>query len=274
MYRDLLVHVDGSDAGRRRVRFAVKLASHLGAKLTGLHVSPPAAVPYSYKPSQVAEGLVNAARQLAIDARRAARTFREETDGHPDKSSWLEVRGDVVQGISNYARYTDLVILGQYEHQAPTESHPLPVAHSVLLKCGRPVLVLPALAEQATFARAVLAWDGSREAVRAIHDALPLLRLSASVQIIKLTRIESGTIDNDTTSLAEHLTRHDVTVEPSILQSVTKAEHDRLREQIEQGRYDLLVMGGYSHPVWLEFVFGGATESILGSSKIPVLVSH
>jgi len=274
MYRDLLVHVDGSDAGRRRVRFAVKLASHLGARLTGLHVSPPAAVPYRYKPSQVTEGLVNASRQIVVDARRAAVAFREETKGNPDDSPWSEVGGDVVQGISDSARYADLVILGQYEHQSPAESHPLPAAHSVLLKCGRPVLVVPALAEPAIPARTVLAWDGSREAVRAIHDALPLLRLSTSVQIVKMTRSESEKTDADTKSLAEHLARHDVRVESIILQSVSKAEHDQLRGQIEQGKYDLLVMGGYSHPVWLEFVFGGATESILGSSKIPVLVSH
>jgi len=136
------------------------------------------------------------------------------------------------------------------------------------------VLVVPALAEPAIPARTVLAWDGSREAVRAIHDALPLLRLSTSVQIVKMTRSESEKTDADTKSLAEHLARHDVRVESIILQSVSKAEHDQLRGQIEQGKYDLLVMGGYSHPVWLEFVFGGATESILGSSKIPVLVSH
>ena len=274
MYRDLLVHVDGSDAGRHRVRLAVQLATQLGARLTGLHVSPPAAVPYKVKPSRVAAGLVNASRRIVADGRRAAVAFREEAKGDLDNFPWLEVGDDVVEGISTCARYADLVILGQYEHQSPAEAHPLPVAHSVLLKCGRPILVLPPLAELTVRGRSVLAWDGSREAVRAIHDALPLLRLSTSVQIVKLTRTENGNPDVDTNSLAEHLIRHDIRLETSILQSVTKAEHARLRDQIKQGKYDLLVMGGYSHPAWLEFIFGGATESILASSKIPVLISH
>ena len=47
-----------------------------------------------------------------------------------------------------------------------------------------------------------------------------------------------------------------------------------LRQQLEKADYDLLIMGGYSHPKWLEFIFGGVTQSILLSSKIPVLVSH
>ena len=52
MFRDLLVHVDGSEAGRRRVQFAVDLAARLGAQLSGLHVTPPVEVPPLYKPSR------------------------------------------------------------------------------------------------------------------------------------------------------------------------------------------------------------------------------
>ena len=54
MYRDLLVHVDGSDAGRRRVQFAVSLARRMGARLGGLHVTPPPEIPLKFKPSHVA----------------------------------------------------------------------------------------------------------------------------------------------------------------------------------------------------------------------------
>jgi hypothetical protein len=85
------------------------------------------------------------------------------------------VRG--AQGISHRARYADLVILGQYEWQGSPETHPLPIAHPVVLRCGRPVLVVPAAVQQSALARIAIAWEGSREAVRAVHDALPLLRL-------------------------------------------------------------------------------------------------
>jgi hypothetical protein len=67
-------------------------------------------------------------------------------------------------------------------------AHPLPIAHSVVSRCGRPVLVVPAAVGPTSFARAAIAWDGSREAVRAVHDALPLLALSQS----EATLIRSG----------------------------------------------------------------------------------
>jgi nucleotide-binding universal stress UspA family protein len=78
----------------------------------------------------------------------------------------------------------------------------------------------------------------------------------------------------DTESLLEHLAKHGIEIGTDVLQIRTTKEHDTLRKQIEQGQYDLLVMGGYSHPMWMEFIFGGVTQSILLSSKIPVLVSH
>jgi nucleotide-binding universal stress UspA family protein len=78
----------------------------------------------------------------------------------------------------------------------------------------------------------------------------------------------------DARSLLAHLANHGVKVGRDVLKIRTIDEHESLRKQIEEEHYDLLVMGGYSHPLWLEFIFGGTTRSILLSSKIPVLVSH
>jgi nucleotide-binding universal stress UspA family protein len=75
-------------------------------------------------------------------------------------------------------------------------------------------------------------------------------------------------------SLSTHLANHGIKIGTDVLQIRTTEEHKSLRTQIEHGHYDLLVMGGYSHPMWLEFIFGGATRSILLSSKIPIFVSH
>ena len=173
MFRDLLVHVDGTEAGRQRVQFAVDLARRTGARLSGLHVTPPAEVPPRYKPTRVPQVATKIAAALVLDAHTAATAFREEA---PD-TCWFEVAGDMVECISEKARYADMVIVGQYEWQGPAQRHPLPIAHSLVLQCGRPVLVVPALAQPCAFARTAVAWDGSREAVRAVHDALPLLSL-------------------------------------------------------------------------------------------------
>jgi nucleotide-binding universal stress UspA family protein len=272
MFRDLLVHVDGSEAGRRRVQFAVDLAARTGARLSGLHVTPPVEVP-PVKPSRIAEVAADISEALALDARAAATVFSEETQRLAD-ASWFEAAGDIAPGINDKARYADLVILGQYEWQGSPEAHPMPIAHSVVLHCGRPVLVVPADVQPSALASIALALDGSREAVRAVHDALPLLRLSRSIQIVTMMRPSAEEDEVDARSLSAHLANHGIKIGTDVLQIRTTEENKSLRTQIEQGHYDLLVMGGYSHPMWLEFIFGGATRSILLSSKIPILVSH
>jgi nucleotide-binding universal stress UspA family protein len=274
MFRDLLVHVDGSGAGRRRVQFSIDLALRTGARLSGLHVMPPPDVPPVYKLSQVDEAVANMSLKLASNARAAKKAFNEEVGQRLADSRWFESDGDMVHGISDSARYADLVILGQYEWQGPHTAHPLPIAHSVVSRCGRPVLVVPAAVEPTSFAQAAIAWDGSREAVRAVHDALPLLALSQSVEIVTIIPPSAAESDEDAKHLSAHLANHGIKIEGGVIQIRAEKETLALRKQMEKAHYDLLVMGGYSHPMWLEFIFGGTTESMLLSSKIPVLVSH
>jgi nucleotide-binding universal stress UspA family protein len=274
MFRDLLVHVDGSQAGRSRLQLAVGLAVRMGARLSGIQVTPAAEVPPLYKPSLVEQVALDLTTQLAFDARAAAVVFREETTVRLADARWFDIHGDVAVGISNKARYADLVILGQYEWQGSPLAHPLPIGHSVVLQCGRPVLVVPAVVQQSSFERVAIAWDGSREAVRAVHDALPLLCMAKSVQIVTIITPSELNNEDDAASLLAHLAKHGITGGTDALQFRAEDEHHLLQKQIEQGKYDLLVMGGYSHPRWLEFIFGGATKSVLLSSNIPVLVSH
>ena len=274
MLRDLLVHVDGSNAGRRRLQFAIDLALRTGARLSGLHVMPPPDVPPLYKPSQLDEVVANMSLKLTSNARAAKRVFDEEAAQRLADMRWFESDGDVVDGISASARYADLVILGQYEWQGPHVAHPLPIAHSVVSRCGRPVLVVPAAVGAISFARAAIAWDGSREAVRAVHDALPLLALTQAVEIVTIIPPAAVDSNDDAKRLSSHLANHGIKIQEPAVQIRSEDKPRALRQQMEKAHYDLLVMGGYSHPIWLEFIFGGVTQSMLPSSKIPVLVSH
>lgn len=274
MLKDLLVHMDASEAGRRRLQLSIGLARNTGARLTGLHVTPPPDVEPLYKPSQLDEAVANLTRKLAKNARSARKIFADETTTSSIGASWFAAKGNIVQGISRRARYADLVILGQYEWQGPQVSHPLPIAHSVVVHCGRPVLVVPADVGPSQFARIGIAWDGSREAVRAVHDALPLLGLAGSVEIITINPSSAAQLAEDTNQLREHLARYGVAMAQEAVAIGSSDEAAALREQAEKAGYDLMVMGGYSHPMWLEFIFGGTTKSVLRSSKIPILASH
>src|ERR1035437_5579552 len=125
----------------------------------------------------------------------------------------------------------------------PARKHPLPIAHSVVLRCGRPVLVVPAAVGPISFARVAIAWDGSREAVRAVHDALPCLALSQSVEIVTIIPPSAAEGDEDAKHLSAHLANHGIKIEGGVIQIRAEEEPITLRKQMETAQYDLLVMG-------------------------------
>lgn len=274
MLRDVLVQIHGSQAGQRRARFALELATRFGAQLIGIHVTPSAEARPVYKPSVVAAAELAISRRLTLEAEAAEAIFREEIVPHMPSARWIACSADVVEAVCAHARYADLVILGQYEGQGPPERHPLPVAHSIVLRCGRPVLVIPPGSSACQITKIAIAWDGGREAVRAVHDALPFLNLAHTVDIITAVHPAASLDRTSARQLAQHLQHHGINIAEGARYVATLNGPRALRDELELGSYDLLVMGGYSHSMWREFVFGGITQSILLSSKIPVLVSH
>jgi nucleotide-binding universal stress UspA family protein len=271
MLKDVLVHIDNTSAGALRLVYALELASRHGALVTGVHVTPPADPPTVFKPSMV-EGVSDELAQRHMTAAIKAMThFHQVIALRGAKTRWLALEGDMISQLCEAARFTDLVVLGQYEHQGPAERHPLSVAEGVVLKSGRPVLVVPADVKSAHLRHALIAWDGSREAVRAFHDALPLLqRASTLVEIVTFGDDPPPNLE----PLTEHLAHHNIEVDRSIHARAEGETGAALAKRIRSGHFDLLVMGAYGQPAWLEFLFGGTTASALQQSSAPVLLSH
>jgi nucleotide-binding universal stress UspA family protein len=271
MLCDLLVHVDGSEGGRSRTRYAVSLAQKLDARLTGLHVTPPPELPPVYKPGALEFELAKQSDILAQDSRDAEEIFREETIDLKH-TRWLSISDDIDKGVIKHAVYTDLAIIGQYEWQGSPTHHLLPIAAEIALRCGRPVLDLPEGIAIPRFARMIMTWDGSGEAVRAIHDAIPLARLFKSVDVLSIST-DSNIMSHD--DMIEHLKHHGISC--GLLDEHTRADRSEIQifdEFITSAQCDMLVMGAFSHSKWREYLFGGATQEALLKAKVPVLLSH
>jgi len=278
-YKDLLVHLDDSKACARRVDAAVRLAEQHGAYLTGVYpiVEIPLLnairerIPRDLRASMDAE----AQRQ----AEAALKSFREAAER---RGVAYEARTDhaldttLASVLSMHARYADLVVLGQVNpDEPPYVSRHLP--EEVVLSSGRPALIVPHdWAPGPLGERVIVAWDASREAARAVSDAMPILEQAASVLVVSInpesTPLGHGEVPG--TDIAVHLARHKVEVE------VQSVEMDRmeigdalLSFATDRGR-DLLVMGAYAHARVRELMLGGATRTILKSMTLPVLMAH
>jgi nucleotide-binding universal stress UspA family protein len=269
MIKDILVHADGTKAGAQRIAYALDLARRHHAVLNGLHVTPDPDVPPTYKPSMIGIVAVEQERRLAEDAKLAERNFAAAVSKRRIRNRWTSLKGAMAAQIREAARTADIVILGQYEWEGAPERHPLSLAEAVAIDCGRPVLAIPAGFTETRIRRALVAWDGGREATRALHDAFPLLDGTRVELVVAAEKSD----ENSLRALSEHLHHHHIVTEGDI-HICGQPAAARLMERLQQKQFDLLVMGAYGRPAWLEFLFGGVTQTALLHSTVPVLVSH
>jgi nucleotide-binding universal stress UspA family protein len=275
-FKDLLVIVDASPSGAQRVDLALQVAAAFGAHLTGLCVSEAADLRPSVLaqfPPEVIDMLSRVGRE---DASRAKMLWDERirAAGGGVPAEWRAAEGDMGDVASVHARYADLTILGQVDPDNPMTPEDLP--EQVILGSGRPAIVVPYAGKFRTLgAQVMVAWNGSREAARAVHDAMPLLERAAGVRVVSVNPEDrSGDAGLPGADISQHLARHGVRVEAETFNADGVRVDDALLSRAFDMGADLLVMGAYGHSRLGELVLGGATRHILRQLTIPVFMSH
>jgi nucleotide-binding universal stress UspA family protein len=183
--------------------------------------------------------------------------------------AWREEAGYAPDLVARRARFFDLVVLGRSERVAD-QAHSDAVEQT-LMHSGRPVLLAPAEVP-AVFAETIaIGWNGSPQAVRVIAATLPLLAAAKSLTIIGIGESH----DESATSLIDYLGWHGIAAKHHGVPPVTGVgAGEQLLSTARDDGADLLIMGGYGHRPWREFLFGGATREIVGVSLLPILLAH
>lgn len=275
--KDLLVHVDNSKANAGRVDAALRLAAAHDAHLTGLYVAPDQSVMPAYTEAHIPGDILEEQRRVALEkAEEAKKAFKDAADRAGVTTEWRLVEGGLTRTLSLHARYVDLLILGQ-ANPSDQLSVSQGVVEQVLLDVGRPVLLIPYIgAPDSIGERVLLAWDASREAMRAMHDAMALLERAESVRVLSINPRKGPAGDGDLpgADISLHLARHQVKAEAAHIESEDISVGEMLLSRASDQSADLIVMGAYGHSRYRELVLGGATREILESMTVPVLMSH
>jgi nucleotide-binding universal stress UspA family protein len=278
-YKTVRVILDRAPSSLVRMRIAARIAAACGAKLAALFAQ---SGPLDYQ-LPGAGGRVNAlitdnvVRSVTESAQRAAQEFERLAGELKLETSWESARDDALESARIAARYSDLLVIGQHRKGSEQDSGMASdFCEELILSAGRPVLVVPEEGEFASVGKRVLvAWNESREATRAVADALPLLARADAVEVdVYETGQPSPEAAETSENLARYLAGHGA--------RATVARHELrqhdLRAQIlaraTEIRADLIVMGAFGHSRLREMVFGGVTRSVLESTNFPVLLSH
>lgn len=270
--KDILVALaprDGADPARD---YALGMARTHDAHLTAAAYPIVTEVPGSVFP-ELAAGLVRQAQQQAEAAVKVARDNMAQAARDSGVacsfhgfSSFIHV---ATTDFSARLRTADIGILTQ--HQDDLDRHGDAFLEGALFRSGRPIIIVPrGYAGRFSTERVLIAWDGSIHATRAVASAMDLLA-GANIQVFTAEEASKGS-DFRGTALVEHLRRHGLNAglaqrnEPDIPQAIIK--------EAESFRASLVVMGGYGHSRFREFVFGGATRLMLSKMPVPVLMAH
>jgi nucleotide-binding universal stress UspA family protein len=255
---------------------AVALARQHRAHLTALHVidvALPVMAMGDGGGAVIAE-LMEQMRQTALKAgAQLQAAFQEAIRREGIMGEWRQVEGSAAELVALHGRYADLLVLGQDD----PESDHAGLLEAVLFDSGRPVLAIPFAGTFPQIGRRVLVgWNASREASRAVHDALPLLAKaeSACVFLANPKRGLGAHGEEPGADIARHLARHGLKVEVAKAVADDVADSALLLNHASDMGADLLVMGAYGHSRLREFILGGVTRSLLREMTVPVLLSH
>ncbi len=271
--KDILVYVDDSAHAANTVAAACALALRHDAHLTGLTVDRPPEIPgfaaIEIPPSAVE--ILRQQRQEALD--KARKTFDDTVNaaGRTGRNGWSVATGRPLESLSLRSRYADLTVISQNapEDQGGGED----LVDDLIMASGRPILVVPYIGAQAEIGRKVLvAWNGSREAARAVSDAMPILEAADSIEVFAVEPRGIGDVPGS--DIAQHLARHGLKATAAKTAGLDIEVGDVLLNQAADSGADLIVMGAYGHSRMRELVLGGATRHILGHMTVTVLLSH
>ena len=277
-YTSMLVHVQDNKESDERTKLAATLASRFNAKLIGIGCVPTIDLAAREQVKPVSLGHDPAISRPVLpwygDEDLEPR-FRDAAVSNREDLEWQTSMQFPADALYHESARADLIVVGQRRHNPPNLPHLALDPAEVVLRCGRPVLIVPPSLSQLAADHVLVAWSNTREARRAVIDALPFLREASRVSIVEVVE-ESGR-DNAARrvdAVVEFLRLHDVETHAQVLETVDGTVCETILVHAERQHADLIVAGGYGHARAREWMFGGVTRDLLHSSTKCCLLSH
>jgi nucleotide-binding universal stress UspA family protein len=287
-FKDILVLCDAGEDNDSRMVTAFSLAKNFGAQVTGVHLTPFPSQGSLYPPyvansaaaliditSKHTNNLKETLEKITSNTNNLKASFEMMASKMNISCDWKDMGNSNIHYIIDIARSTDLVIVpqsySQYGEYEPKRFNDYFTTH-----LGRPLLVVPDLKKVFnSFKKVIIAWNESKEATRAVHDALPFLEFSENIEVISIAKNEkeekkSMIRCND---LRTHLSHHGLDVEVLLLARSSKGVGHTLIQHALEYDADLIVMGAYGHSRIKEVILGGTTKYLLDQTKIPLFLS-
>jgi nucleotide-binding universal stress UspA family protein len=272
--KTILLQMAPDENRQNRFEVALGLAQKHGAHLEIAYMTSPASMPAAIMGRGASHSFITESTRIAEEK---ADKIKAELTGICEESgiawNWEVLEGDHNELLAERSHYADLMVVSEH-HGVTLEGYVgLHMPEEILMASTCPVLMLPKDRRiDSVGTRALIAWKDTREAARAVREAVGMLKAAENVFVLTCDkphhRFEAGK------DILAYLTRHGIEVEP-----VSDVTNDSdvgpiILSYASDLKADLLVMGAYGHSRWREIVFGGVTHHVLTNMDLPLLVAH
>jgi nucleotide-binding universal stress UspA family protein len=268
----LMVHVDVAEPRDERIHLAAGLSSRFHSTLIG-------ATAWEPRPPLMYGGVVvdtepteNLLQEMSDQLAQVGQHFRNVV-GPSQPTEWRAAIESPIEFLVREARAADLIIIGR--DRPPDDLYRTLDPGAIILRAGRPVLVVPRGVNLLKAEHVVVGWKDTREARRALRDSLPLIREALSVAVVEI--VDRGSEKSAQTRIddvADYLARHHIPVTVQKPEHAVGSAENELIRVAQEINADLIVAGGYGHSRLGEWIFGGVTQGLLTASPVCCLLSH
>jgi nucleotide-binding universal stress UspA family protein len=271
----MMVYVDFDSASQNRIAAAADLARHFEAKLIGLAAWPlRKSDPLPYLRPEVSASEQERIAHISKQFKLLEEQFRRAAGNVGRGVEWRAQPHFPREVLSREARAADLLVIGR--EFLPGDVHHTYDPGSVILQAGRPVLVVPGAVHRIQLSNVLIAWKDSREARRALRDALPFLKRAQAVDVVVINPDPDSAkdVDAQVADVERYLAGHGVKIREHI-ESVENAEDGAILLRTAHRKHaGLIVAGAYGRTRLSEWIFGGVTRLLLSNSSVPCLFSN
>jgi nucleotide-binding universal stress UspA family protein len=279
--RDILVLLDTGSASAPRLKLATNIARKYGAHLEAIFL-PPAETSKLQSDISVPLSALSSPKVSAIEIPKVAMLadiaearFHDDLRFSGVEGKWQSLYEAKAADLIARATAADLIILGQSNLDDHSGAALRP--EKIVVACGRPALVVPYAGSYTQVGhRVLIAWDGSREVVRAVHDALPLIGSAETVTVMTV-RARAKDFEHDRSSIERvvyYLARHGVAARPAHALHRGSSVSDVLLSWAADIGADLIVAGAHYHSHLRDALMGGVSRRLFREMTVPMLTSH
>ncbi|MEM7070462.1 MAG: universal stress protein, partial [Pseudomonadota bacterium] len=267
----------------RDLIFTIELVNHFDAHLSAIYLKNDTL----YSPYTAKAVSVERYKRLQSDQDQHSISLEKEfnalTKAHKlanTKCEWRNVNvpgHDIIPAFIRHARYTDLSVMG---HIGDDHSLDQSIIANTVIKSGRPVLLLPderGHLEVLKGGVAVVGWDGSRGAVRALHDAIPLLKRMDETILVCVDGHKNEDVNQSLpgADIAPLIHRYGLKVSVEQTHSEGRSVEQCLNLKLKECSAKLLIIGAFSNTYSIiDRLFGSTCTNMIEKNHIPIFISH